>query len=78
MTIKSSTNPTTGKPVSRATKIMSQFDVTPELACEVYDAVLTAKADGTSQAEVFEQFAKKYNIDSALKADIEKTMTAIA
>ena len=69
-----STNATTGHPLSRAARILSHFDVDPNLAAEIYDAVLTAKASGISQSEVFGQFVKKYNTSPELQAKIQKVM----
>lgn len=69
-------NATTGEPASRASKIMSAFDFDPKIVSEVYDAVLVAKGKGQSETAVFEQFAQKYNIGSALKAEIKAKMAS--
>lgn len=69
------TNPTTGKPLSRCKTILDHFpDLAPEIRDEIYDAFIRAKADGQTQAEVFETFATKYNQSPELKAQIQKVM----
>jgi hypothetical protein len=69
------TNAITGKPLTRCKVILDHFpDLDPKIREEIYDAFIRAKADGQTQAEVFEMFATKYNQSPELKAQIQKVM----
>jgi hypothetical protein len=74
-TMTTATNPTTGKALSRCKIILDHFpDLDPKIREEIYDAFIRAKAEGQTQAEVFETFATKYNQSAELKAQIQKVM----